>query len=169
MHCLYCKKRLWLFFSKEEPFCSKVHEAAYYDELSAMRRLIEFKDPVEAPVIPAPRNRTLTEIYRESTTRTIPPLCDFVSERACPKPFAAGLNTADLVTAQPFASAIQFPQSVKSVIAFTPASATEPAEEIVEIARETIGSCRVRSRRSRGIAPRTPAAFSSRTHRRRLG
>jgi hypothetical protein len=169
MHCLYCKKRLWLFFSKEEPFCSKVHEAAYYDELSAMRRLVEFKDPVEPPAIPAPRNRTLSEIYRESTARAIPPLCHFVSERPCPKPVAAGLITADLVTAQPFASAIQFPSSVKSVIAVTPASAIEPAAEIVEIASETIGPCRIRPRRSRRIATRSPAAFSSRTHRRRLG
>src|SRR3984957_13564338 len=45
MHCLYCNKRLWLFFSKERLFCSKLHEAAYYDELSAMDRLKEFTVP----------------------------------------------------------------------------------------------------------------------------
>jgi hypothetical protein len=154
MHCLYCKKRLWLFFSKEEPFCSKVHEAAYYDELSAMRRLIEFTDPVKPPAIPP---------------LAVPPLCDFVVERGCPKPVTADLVTADLVTAEPFASAIQFPQSVKSVIAFAVDSATEPAAEIVELVNATMGTCRVRPKRSRRIAPRTPAAFSSRTHRRRLG
>src|SRR5580693_9258376 len=42
MHCLYCKKRLWLFFSKEREFCSKLHEATYHEELSAMNRLMEF-------------------------------------------------------------------------------------------------------------------------------
>jgi hypothetical protein len=145
---MYCKKRLWLFFSKEEPFCSKVHEAAYYDELSAMRRLMEFTDPIEPPAIPP---------------LAVPPLCDFVGERGRLEPVTADLVTAPvLFEAQPFAGPIQFPSSGLD-------SVSEPAAEIVEIASATIGPCRARPRRSRRIAPRSPAAFSSRTHRRRLG
>src|SRR5271170_6941517 len=139
MHCLYCKKRLRLFFPKEGSFCSKVHEAAYYDELSAMRRLMEFTDPLEPPAMPR---------------FAVPPLCDFVVERGCPKPVTADSITALVpLEAQPFAGAIQFPQSVKSVIAFAVDSVTEPAAEIVELVSVTMGTCRVRPKRSRRITP----------------
>ena len=148
MHCLYCKKRLWLFFSREGSFCSKVHEAAYYDELSALRRLMEFGNPLEPPAIPP---------------LAVPPLCDFIIGRACPKPLPADLvAAAGLVVAQPFVGPIQFLSSGLD-------SVTEPAPEIVELVSATMAACRVRPKRSRRIAPRTPAAFSSRTHRRRLG
>jgi hypothetical protein len=66
MHCLYCNKRLWLFFSKERLFCSKVHEAAYYDELSAMDRLMEFTVPAEPTKGPASAEQKRSHREHES-------------------------------------------------------------------------------------------------------
>src|SRR5277367_324332 len=72
MYCLYCKKRLWKFFSKERLFCSKLHEAAYQqEELSTINRLIEFVSRPEPPALPAPRNREVSEIYREGEKSSI--------------------------------------------------------------------------------------------------
>lgn len=172
MHCLYCKKRLWLIFSKERVFCSKLHEAAYHDELSAMNRLMEFT-PVERPALPTPRNRPLSELYHESMINwalsvAVPPLCDLAVERGSPKPIPPGPAAALRLGAEPFAGSIQFPSSNGRVIAFALDSVAEPAGEIATRANETIGACRLRSKHSRRIPPRGPAAFSLRTHRQRV-
>lgn len=164
MQCLYCKKRLWLFFSEERPFCSKLHEVAYHDEVSAMRRLTEFKDPTEPPAIRA-------RIDRQSRTQPIavPPVCNFVVERCLPKPAAAALAESPvLLEAEPFDAPIQFPSSRRSLVGFTLEFATEPCEYVAVLPNETGVTCRVPSKRSRRIPPRSPAAFSLRTHRRRV-
>jgi len=174
MHCLYCKKRLWLFFSKERVFCSKLHETAYHEELSAMNRLREFTVPVERPAISAPRNRKLSEIYRASETPAIPPsvvpsLCGFVGELRRPKSVTPDpAANAAVLEAKPFAGSIQFPLSSRSLIPLSLTSATEPAGEIATIANDPVAGCRVKSIHSRRIPPRTPTAFSLRTHRRRV-
>jgi hypothetical protein len=172
MHCLYCKKRLWLFFSKDRQFCSALHEAAYHDELSAMNRLLEFKDPEERPALPAPRNRTLSEIYRASVTPPIPPvvppLCSFAGELGRANPVIPDPAGNLLLGNIPFAGQIQFPSSRSLLIAFTLDSVNEPAGEIASTANQLLTVCRVHTKRSRRVAPRSPAAFSSRTHRRRV-
>jgi len=173
MHCLYCNKRLWLFFSKEQPFCSKLHEAAYHDELSAMRRLMEFTVPVEPPKGPATADQIRSQRERESRIPmvwpvAVPPLCNFIVDRG-PKPVTADLAATSVpLEAEPFTGPIQFPSSSRGVIGFTLDSAIEPAGEIAAIPNERIAACHVRSKRSRRTPPRNPAAFSSRTHRRRL-
>jgi hypothetical protein len=173
MHCLYCKKRLWLIFSKDRVFCSKLHEAAYHDELSAMNRLMEFTVPVDRQALPAPRNRTLSEIYRESTINwalsvAAPPLYDLLVEPDRPKPIPPDPAAALRLDAVPFARSIQFPSSNSGVIALVLDSATETGGEIATRANETIGACRLRSKHSRRMPSRGPAAFSLRTHRRKV-
>jgi hypothetical protein len=172
MHCLYCKKRLWLFFSKEREFCSKLHEATYHEELSAMNRLMEFTSPSERAALPERRNQTLSEIYRESKINwalsvAVPALCNLVLER--PRPKVTPLNPANavVVDALPFAGSIKFPSSSGRVVAFTLDSVIEP-EQISTIANQRTAACRVQSKRRRRIDPPSPAAFSSRTHRRKL-
>jgi hypothetical protein len=173
MHCLYCNKRLWLFFLKERLFCSKRHEVAYHDGLSAMNRLMEFTVPVERSALPLPQDRKLSEIYLEpkihwALSVAVPPLCNFAVDQDRPKPIPPDSATALLLEAVPLAGPVQFPSSGSGVIAFILDSATEPAQKIASIANETIVACRVRSRHGRRVPPRCPAAFSSRTHRRRL-
>jgi hypothetical protein len=174
MHCLYCNKRLWLLFSKERAFCSKLHEDAYQDELSAMRRLTEFTVPVVRQALPAPENRRLSEIYRASTMPPIPPvavppLCNFVVDQGRPKPVTPDLAaTTVLLEAKQFAAPIQFPSGSRSLIALTLDSAIGAAGEIATTATERIAPCRVQSKRSRRIPPPSPTAFSLRTHRRRV-
>jgi hypothetical protein len=171
MHCLYCKKRLWLFFIKG-PFCSKLHEVAYHDEQSgaAMHRLMESAIPVEPPAIPA----ALAQVHRESKIPrvqpvAVPSLCNFFVERDRPKPVALDLAaTAVLPEAEPFTGLIQFPSSSRSVVDLTLDSATQPAGETRARVNETNAACRLQSRRSRRIPPRSPAEFSLRTHRRRV-
>jgi hypothetical protein len=173
MHCLYCNKRLWLFFSKERVFCSKLHEAAYHDGLSAMNRLMEFTTvAVERPALSAPRERKLSEIYRESKidwafSVAVPSLCNLVVDLDYPRPVTPDPAAALLLEALPFAGSIQHPETSRGLIAFTLDSVIEP-EQISTIANERIAACRVQSKRSRRIDPRSPAAFSSRTHRRRV-
>ena len=173
MHCLYCKKRLWLFFSKKRVFCSKVHETAYHEELSAMNRLREFTLLVEQPTLPAPRNRKLSEIYRESQIQwalsAVVPLCNFAVDQSRQKPVTPDPATVLLLGAVSFVGSIQFPSSQTGVIAIGPDSVTEPAREITAIGNEGVAACRVHSKRSRRLPARSPAAFSLRTHRRRLG
>jgi hypothetical protein len=170
MYCLYCKKRLWMFFSKERLFCSKLHEAAYHDGLSAMNRLMEFSVPVEPPKGPATADQKRSLRERESRMPMVwpvdvPPLsnlmlCNLVVTWGR-KPVAADLAaTAVLLEPEPFAGPIQFPSSSKGLIAVTLDLAAEPDERIAV--------CRVQSKRGRRIPPQGPAAFSSRTHRRRL-
>src|SRR5271154_120955 len=91
MNCLYCKKRLWMYFSKKPPFCSKVHEAAYHDEMSAMRRLVEYTVPFGTPAIPVRRSQKLSQNTRGSGTPAmppvvVPPLGHLVVEWGRPKP-----------------------------------------------------------------------------------
>jgi len=170
MHCLYCNKRLWLFFSKKRLFCSKLHQVAYHDELSAMNRLMEFTVLEEPSAIPAPRNQKLSKIDSAYKTSPIPPvaappLCNFVVQPG-PKPALPDLPaTAVLLEAEPFAGPIQLPSGSKGLIALPVASATEPAGEIAAMANETIAACGGQSKRSRRT-PRSSAA-SSRTNRRR--
>jgi hypothetical protein len=164
MHCLYCHKRLWLFFSKERAFCSKLHEAAYYDELSAMNRLMEFTVPVEPPALPAPRDRKLSEIYRESKidwalSVAVPPLCKLVVDLDYPRPVTPEPAARLLLQALPFARPIQLPDTSGGLIAFTLDSVIEP---------EQISTIAIKRKRSRRIDQRNPVAFSSRTHRRRV-
>jgi hypothetical protein len=173
MHCVYCKKRLWLPSSRKRRFCSELHEAAYHNELSAMNRLMEFTVPVEPPKHPANADQKRSQRERESRIpmawpAVVPPLCDLVLEQGRPKPVPADPATSLLLEAIPFAGQFQFPSSSKGLFAFSLDSATEPAREIATIANERIAGCRVRSKPSRRIPPRSPAAFSSRTHRRRL-
>jgi hypothetical protein len=152
MHCLYCKKRLWLFFSKQRVFCSNRHEVAYNDELAAMNRLIEFTARVEPkanpPIPPVP----------------VPTLCNLVVERGCLKPTPPHTAVSVLFEAALFAGRIQFPSSSGGLIAFTLDSAPRP--EIAPITIETVAACRVQSNRSR----RTPrsSADTSRTKPQRL-
>jgi hypothetical protein len=159
-----------MFFSKERPFCSKLHEAAYHDELSAMNRLVEFTLPTEQPALPAPRKRTLSEIYRESKinwalSTAVPPLCNLVEARDRPVPVTPH-PAALLLEAAPFAGPIQFPSSSQDLIAFTLNSATEPAPEMT--AHQTMAGCGVPSKPRRRVPPRNPTAFGLRTHRRRM-
>jgi hypothetical protein len=174
MHCLYCNKRLWLFFSKERRFCSKLHEAAYHDELLAMHRLMEFTVPAEPPKGPATADQKRSQRERDSRIPiawlvAVPQLCNFIVEPGRPKPITADLATTSVpLEAEPFSGPIQFPSSNRGVIGFTLDSAIESAGEIAAIPNERIAACHVRSNRSRRIPPRSPAAFSSRTHRRRL-
>jgi hypothetical protein len=174
MHCLYCNKRLWLFFSKERLFCSKLHEAAYYDELSAMDRLMEFTVPAEPPKGPASAEQKRSQREHESRVPMVwpvdvPPLCNFVGELGRPKPVAPELAaTAVRPEAEPFAGKIQTPSSRSGLIAFTLQSAIEVDGEIATMADERTTFCRVRPKRGRKTSPQSPGAFSSRTHRRRL-
>src|ERR1700722_8214717 len=117
MHCLYCHKRLWLFFSKERLFCSKLHEAAYYDQLSAMDRLMEFTVPAEPPKGPASAEQKRSQRERESRIPmvcpvAVPPLCNFVGQwgrqnPVPPDPVAAAVR----LETEPFAGQIQNPSS----------------------------------------------------------
>jgi hypothetical protein len=149
MHCLYCQKRLWMLFSKERLFCSKLHEAAYQEGLSAMNRLMEFTASPEPPKSPATSRVPLG-------VPMVQPLCNLVVTWGRPKPVAADLSAITVSPeAEPFARPIQFPSS-----------ATEPAAEIATTASQTVAACcRVRPNRNRRIPP---TAFASRTHRRRL-
>src|SRR5277367_4389467 len=100
MYCLYCKKRLWMFFSKERLFCSKLHEAAYQDGLSAVNRLMEFTASPEPPKSPA------TPVC----PAPVQPLCNLAVTWGRPKPVAADLAASTvLLEAEPFARPIQFP------------------------------------------------------------
>jgi hypothetical protein len=170
MHCLYCKKRLWLFFSKERLFCSSLHEAAYHDELSAMNRLVEFTVAVEPPPdCPATADQKRTQRERESRvpmmtpmtgSAVVPPLCNFVGEPGRPQPVPCDLPaTAPTLEAKLFAGQIQFPSSIARILDY----ATGHAREITPIA-----TCRIQSKRSRRVPAPSPAAFSLRTHRRRV-
>ena len=166
MHCLYCKKRLWLFFSKERLFCSNLHEAAYYDELSAMNRLVEFTVAVEPPPNgPATADQKRTQRERDSrvplmTSMMNPPLCNFVVERGRPQPVPCDLPaTAPALEAKLFAGQVQF-SSVGTTREITPIE-IRPIED-------TFSACRVSLKRSRRVPPSSPAAFSLRTHRRRV-
>jgi hypothetical protein len=185
MHCLYCKKRLWLFFSKERLFCSSLHEAAYHDELSAMNRLVEFTVTAEPPPNgPATADQKRTQRERESrlpmvtpvltamtmaSPAAVPPLCNFVVERDRPQPVPCDLPaTAPTLEAKLFGGQIQFPASIACILD----SATSTAREITPIGirqiEDTFSACRTQSKRSRRVPPTTPAAFSLRTHRRRV-
>jgi|HubBroStandDraft_5_1064220.scaffolds.fasta_scaffold36894_3 hypothetical protein len=174
MHCLYCKKRLWLFFSKERLFCSSLHEAAYHDELSAMNRLVEFTVAVEPPPDgPATADQKRTQRERESrvpmamsmmtsmaSPAAVPPLCNFVGEPGRPQPVPCDLPAAaSPLEAKLFAGQIQFPSSIARILD----SATGPAREITPTA-----TCRIQSKRGRRVPAPSPAAFSLRTHRRRV-
>jgi hypothetical protein len=173
MHCLYCQKRLWTFFSKERMFCSKLHEAAYHDALSAMNRLMELAVPGEPRKGPATPDQKRSGRERELRTPmvcpvAVPPICNLVVEQGRPKPVAAVLTaTAVPLECVPFAGPIQFPSRRIGLIPLTPDPATEHAAQIATTANEWIAACRVQSKRSRRIPARRPAAFSSRTHRRR--
>jgi hypothetical protein len=156
MHCLYCNKRLWLLFSKKRLFCSKLHEVAYQDGLAVMRRLMELAVPVEPPA-----NPPIPPI-------AAPALRNFVIERGGPKPIPPDPAAVLRLEAVPFAGRIEFPSSNRGLIAVTLDSATEPVGEIATIANERVASCRVQSKGRRRIPPQSPAAFSLRTHRRRL-
>jgi hypothetical protein len=174
MHCLYCHKRLWLFFSKERLFCSKLHEAAYYDELSAMDRLMEFTVPAEPPKGPATADQKRSQREHESRIPmawpvAIPPLCNFVGNLGRPKPVAPDFAAAAVrLEAEPFAGKIQTPSSRSGLIAFTLPSAIEADGEIATMADERTTFCRVRPKRGRKTSPQSPGAFSSRMHRRKL-
>ena len=175
MHCLYCKKRLWLFFSKERTFCSKLHEAAYHNELSAMNRLMEFTDrPVEPSKGPATAHHKRSQKERESSIPmaspvAVPPLCNLALTWGSLKPATPDLPANGVLSeAVPFAGPIQYPSSERGLIAFTLDCATEPAREIAAIPNERLAVCRVQSKRGHRIRPQSPTAFSSRTHRRRL-
>jgi hypothetical protein len=166
MRCLYCNKRLWLAFSKERVFCSKQHQAAYHDELSAMRRLMEFTVSVEPPAIVELRNQKPSKIDCAIPPVAVPPLCNFVVERG-PEPAIPDLPaTAVLLEAEPFSGPIQLPSGSMGLVVFTLASATEPAGEIAAIANERIAACRVQSKRSRRT--QRSSAAKSRTKRQRL-
>jgi hypothetical protein len=173
MYCLYCKKRLWMFFSKERLFCSKLHEAAYQDGLSAMNRLMEFSVPVESPKGPATADQKRSRRERESRMPMVwpvdvPPLCNLVVTWGR-KPVAADLAAnAVLLDPEPFAGPVQFPSSSRGLIAVTLDLAAEPAPELAAIPDERNPVCRVQSKRARRIPRQGPTAFSSRTHRRRL-
>jgi hypothetical protein len=164
MHCLYCKKRLWTFFCKERLFCSSLHEAAYHDELSAMNRLVEFTVAVQPPPNgPATADQKRTQREHDSrvplmASMMIPPLCNFVAEQGRPQPVPCDLPViAPMLEAKLFGGRIQFPSSIACILD----SATEPAREIMP-------TCRIQSKRGRRLPPRSPAAFSLRTHRRRV-
>jgi hypothetical protein len=169
MHCLYCKKRLWLFFSKEREFCSKRHQAAYHDELSAMQRLTEFTVPVELPKGPLTADQTRSQRQRDSRLPmlwpvAVPPMCNLVVTWERPKPIAADPAAGSVpLQEEPFAGSIRFPSTSKNLIAFSLASEVEPAQET---ANDMALACRVKSKRRR-TDPRSSGAFSSRTHRRR--
>ncbi len=171
MHCLYCKKRLWLVFSKEREFCSKRHQAAYHDELSAMRRLTEFTVPVELPKGPLTADHKRSERERDSRIPlawrlAVPPICNLVVTWERPKPVAPGLAANSMpLAAEPFAGLIRFPSSSKNLIVFSQGSEVEPVRET---ANDVTLPCRVKSKRSRRVPERSPAAFSSRAHRRRV-
>ncbi|MGD0133867.1 MAG: hypothetical protein ABSE57_17595 [Bryobacteraceae bacterium] len=177
MHCLYCKKRLWLFFSKERLFCSSLHEAAYHDELSAMNRLVEFTVTAEPPPNgPATADQKRTQRERESrlpmltamtmaSPAAVPPLCSFVVERGQPQPVPCDLPaTASPLEAKLFGGQIQFP-SCQLLSASTAREITPIGIRQIE---DTFSACRTQSKRSRRVPPTTPAAFSLRTHRRRV-
>jgi hypothetical protein len=143
MYCLYCKKRLWMLFSKERLFCSKSHEASYQEGLSAMNRLMEFTASPEPPKGPATSRVPLG-------VPMVQPPCNLVVTWGRPKPVAADLPAITVSPeAEPFARPIQFPSSA---IAAT-------------VIQTVAACCRVRPNRNRRIPP---TAFASRTHRRRL-
>jgi len=174
MHCLYCKKRLWLIFSKDRLFCSKLHEVAYQDAMSAINRLKEFTAPVEPPVGPSTADQKRSHGERESRIPMVwpvgaPPVCNFIVEWSRPKLVATDLAATSVpLEATPFDGPIQFPASNIGLIALTLDSATQPAQEITTIANERFTVCRVQSKRRHRIPLRSPAAFSSRTHRPRI-
>jgi hypothetical protein len=174
MHCLYCKKRLWLLFSKDRQFCSNLHEASYHDEMSAMNRLAEFKVAVEPPPNgPATADQKRTQRERDSRIplawSTVPPLSNLIVERGLLRPVPSNLPaTALRLEAKPFAAPLQFPSSSRSLIAGPLDFAAEPAPETTTTAKDSFGACRIQSKRSRRVPPRSPGAFSLRTHRRRV-
>jgi hypothetical protein len=165
MRCLYCNKRLGLFSSKRRLFCSELHETAYHDERSglAMRRVLDplFTVLVEPPAIPATPDQKWSPI-------SVPALCNLVVEQDRLKPVPPDLAALAVpLEAEPSIGPVQRPSSSSGVIAFTLDSATELAGEIEAEGNETIATRRVQSKRGRRIPPRSPAAFSSQTHRRR--
>jgi hypothetical protein len=175
MQCLYCKKRLWLAFSKERVFCSTLHEAAYHDELSAMNRLMEFtvvSEPPPTGLATADQKRSQRE--RDSRIPMVWPVdvpapCDLVVECGRPKPVTADLAAINVpLEAEPFTGPILFPSSSTGLIAFTLDCAANPAREIAAIPNGRIAVCRVQSKRGHRIRPQSPTSFSARTHRRRL-
>lgn len=174
MYCLYCKKRLWMIFSKERLFCSKLHEAAYQDGLSAMNRLMEFTVSGEPPKGPSTGDQKRSQRERESRIPLVwtvapPPLGNLVLTWGRPKAVATDTAaTAVLLEAVPFTRPIEFPSSSKGLIACSLDVAIEPAQELEATPNERIAACRVQSKRGRRIPPQSPTAFSSRTHRRRL-
>lgn len=173
MYCLYCKKRLWTLFSKERLFCSKLHEAAYQDGLSAMNRLMEFTVPAEPPNGPATGDQKRSQRERESRmpmlwTVAVPPLCNLVLTWGRPKPVATPLAASVVLPeAEAFTGPVEFPSSSRSLIACALDVAIEPAQELA-VPNERTAVCRVQSKRGRRIPSQSPTAFSSRTHRRRL-
>jgi hypothetical protein len=134
MHCLYCKKRLWPFFSKKRVFCSNRHEAAYHDELSAMNSFMEFiarVEPTANPAVPPVAD---------------PRLCNLFIAEGCLKPTPPHAAVPVLLEAARFAGRIHFPASSGSLIDFTLDSAPRP--EIAPIASETVAASPVQSKRT---------------------
>ncbi len=132
MYCLYCNKRLWTFFSKKRLFCSRQHEVAHQEGLSAINSLIEFVSRPEPPALPAARSQKLSEVDRDGEKALIPmvpdpPRADFVVQRACPKPLPPDPPGAMLLEALPFAGQIRFPSSHLVLVAYTPGSVAKPA------------------------------------------
>lgn len=173
MHCLYCQKRLWRFFSKERLFCSKSHEIAHREELSAIESLIEFVSRPEPPAPPAPparRNRSLALIHLRNKVPTkpvnaVPRVSNFLAESPRPKPIAPGPPVTRLLETIPFAGTIRFPSTNLVGVPFNWACVTEPAGEIDALPDVAATSRRAPPKRGRRAPSRNKAASGSRKKR----
>jgi hypothetical protein len=172
MQCLYCKKRLWLSFLNDQPFCSKQHEAAYQDEMSAMRRLEEFTASAQTQISEAARSRRLAEIQRVSRVpvplAAVPPLCGFVGDREYPRPVPTIAFAPMMIKAGGFAGRMEHPSSAKIQAGLSAKFAVQPSSEIRAEASK-VGVCRLPLKRRHQMQLQKPAAFGVRAHRRRVG
>jgi hypothetical protein len=126
-----------------------------------MNRLVEFTVAVQPPPNgPATADQKRTQREHDSRVPLMASMMipNFVAERGRPQPVPCDLPViAPTLEAKLFGGQIQFPSST----ACTLDSAAAPAREITP-------TCRIQSKRSRRLPPHNPAAFSLRTHRRRV-
>lgn len=160
MNCLYCNKRLWWFFFKKGQFCSKQHEAAYHDQVSAMSsRLKDFPLFEMSPAIAPPRLQTPAKIESESKTPAIapaadPPLCNFIGEQSATPAVLDLPATIVRLEARPFTAPIQLPSGSRVRIAFTAFSESQTSEEAT-VGPVPAKRSRRPAKRSSGAGPRT--------------
>jgi hypothetical protein len=146
MHCLYCNRRLWLYFFTKRQFCSKRHEVAYHDEMAAINRLMELTVRTEPLAIPERASTIAPTVF-------VPALCNLIVERGHLKRAFRAATNAVLLEAAPFVGRIQYPSRSGGVAAFTLDSTTEPVAEFAtkapEPSRRTSKSSPAKSRTKR--------------------